>query len=68
MTAFCDWVAAIAFLVALILCLIAPGWNGQAAPAPAPGLARWNWATFVVIGLLAWAIPIALTASHVTHS
>lgn len=62
MTAFCDWVAVISFLVALILCLIQP-----AAPAtPVP--ARWTWPTWVALGLLVWAIPIALTASKITHS
>jgi len=66
MTAFCDWVAVIAFLIALILCLIQPGWTAPATPGP--GLARWNWTTFVAIGLLAWAIPIALTAAKITHS
>jgi hypothetical protein len=59
MTALCDWVAVFSFLIALILCLIQP-----TAPAPA----RWTWPTFVALGLLAWAIPIALTASKITHS
>lgn len=56
MTAFCDWIAAICFLIAVILTLV--------SPAPA----RWNWATFTALGLLAWAVPIALTASHISHS
>jgi hypothetical protein len=61
MTAFCDWIAVIAFFIALLLCLIQP-----AVPATYP--ARWSWPTFVAIGLLAWAIPVALTASHISHS
>lgn len=63
MTAFCDWVAVVAFGIALILCLIQPT---PTAPATYP--ARWSWPTFVALGLLAWAIPVALTASHINHS
>jgi hypothetical protein len=59
MTAFCDWVAVISLLIALILCLVQP-----AAPAPA----RWTWPTFVALGLLAYLLPIALTASKISHS
>jgi len=58
MTALCDWIALICFAIALILCLL--------QPSPQPP--RWTWATFVAAGLLAWAIPIALTASHISHS
>jgi hypothetical protein len=56
MTAFCDLAALVCFLVAVILTLI--------TPAPA----RWTWATFVALGLLAWAVPIALTAAKISHS
>lgn len=59
MTAFCDWIAVIAFFIAVILAILVP-------PQPAP--ARWTWHTFTALGLLAWAIPIALTASHIAHS
>jgi hypothetical protein len=58
MTVLCDWGALVAFAIALLLCLIQP------SPTPA----RWTWPTFVALGLLAWAIPIALTASHIAHS
>lgn len=61
MTAFCDWIAALAFLIALILAIVQPA-------APQPGPARFTWATFVALGLLAWALPVALTASHIAHS
>lgn len=58
MTALCNWVALVCFAIATILCLLAPA--GQPP--------RWTWPTFVSAGLLAWAIPIALTASHIPHS
>jgi hypothetical protein len=54
MTAFCDWVAVISFFIALILAL-----TGDSG--------RMRWAAFVALGLLAWAVPVALTASHVAH-
>jgi len=56
MTAFCDWVAAISFLVAFILSLV--------TPAPT----RFTWIPFALLGLLAWSIPIALTAAKISHS
>ena len=63
MTAFCDWVAVVAFGIAATLCLIQP-----TPAAPASWSPRWTWPTFVALGLLAWAVPIALTASHIAHS
>ncbi len=57
MTAFCDWLAVICFFVALILALATPANAG-----------RWTWPVFVALGLLAWAVPMALTASHIAHS
>jgi hypothetical protein len=58
-TSFCDWVAVVAFGIALILAIVQP-------TAPASG--RWSWPTFVALGLLAWVLPVALTASHIAHS
>ncbi len=55
MTEFCDWVALISFFVALILALTG-------------GSGRWQWPVFIALGLLAWAMPVALTASHIAHS
>jgi hypothetical protein len=57
MTAFCDWLAVIFFFVAFILALVVPADAG-----------RWTWPVFVAAGLLAWAVPMALTASHIAHS
>lgn len=50
MTALCDWVALFAFFGAFIILLTN---NGRHA------------LTLVALGLTAWALPIALTASHV---
>lgn len=57
MTALCDWIAALTFLIALILAIVQPATAG-----------RWTWPVFVTLGLLLWAIPVALTASHIAHS
>jgi hypothetical protein len=57
MTAFCDWVALVLFFVAFILAVVTPANAG-----------RWTWPVFVAAGLVAWALPVALTASHIAHS
>jgi len=55
MTAFCDWVAVICFFFAFVL-----GLTGDSG--------RIRWTVFTALGLLAWAVPVALTASHLVHS
>lgn len=57
MTAFCDWAALVLFFVAFILAVVTPANAG-----------RWTWPVFVAAGLVAWALPVALTASHIAHS
>jgi hypothetical protein len=54
MTAFCDWTAVISFFIAFILALTG-------------GSGRLNWFTFTALGLTAWAVPVALTASRIAH-
>lgn len=50
MTTFCDWVALFSFFAAFVVCLTS---------------SSKHWFTFTSVGLMAWALPIALTASHV---
>lgn len=60
MTEFCDWVAVIFMFFALVLAVM------EQPPTPHPA-GRWSWAC-ACISLLAYLIPIALAASHITTS
>jgi hypothetical protein len=55
MTAYCIWLAVVCFGIAAVL-----GWWQPES--------RTRWAFFVALGLTAYVLPAALTASHIAHS
>lgn len=57
MTATCDMFALLAFLIAVIVAIV--------ADHPPRFL---SWGAMIALGLFLWLLPIALTAAEITHT